>query len=483
MKVRIEINGRPTLVEEGRDVLSTCLAQGIDVPHFCWHDALGSVGACRLCAVRVHDGPDDETGRIDMSCMVPAAEGVRIAVDDVEATAMRRHVIEWLMVNHPHDCAVCEEGGSCHLQDMTVLSGHHTRRYRFSKRTHRNQWLGPLLTHEMNRCIACYRCTRFYRGYAGARDLDVFGAHDRVYFGRAEDGVLESPFAGNLAEICPTGVFNDKHWSQNYARKWDMMATPSVCPHCSVGCNLFVAERHGRVRRVQNRYHGDINGHFLCDRGRFGPHFTTAPARLGGASMDGAPADDADAINAARAAVAEGAVGIGSPRASLEGNLALARLVGPRRFFAGVASGEAHLVRRMAAHLSTGHARAATLKDIERADAALVLGEDLTGTAPRAGLALRQAARNAARELATAKGVPAWLDNAVRNAGEGRRSPIACVTPLPDALDDVASFALRRAPGEIAAFGEAVAAALRGEDAEADARAIADALPGRRGRS
>ena len=159
-----------------------------EIPHFCWHDALGSVGACRLCAVRVHDGPEDAVGRIEMACMTPVAEGQRVSVADPEAAEMRKHVIEWLMRSHPHDCAVCEEGGACHLQDMTVASGHHARRYDGPKRTHRNQDLGPLLTHEMNRCIACYRCTRFYRGYAGGRDLDVMGAHDRVYFGRYEDG-------------------------------------------------------------------------------------------------------------------------------------------------------------------------------------------------------------------------------------------------------------------------------------------------------
>ncbi len=476
MRVRIAIDGREHLVEEGRDLLTTCLSEGIDLPHFCWHGALGSVGACRLCAVRVHDGPDDAAGRIDMACMVPAAEGQRVAVADGEAATFRARVIEWLMANHPHDCAVCEEGGACHLQDMTVLVGHHRRRYRFSKRTHRNQWLGPLLTHEMNRCIACYRCTRFYRGYAGGRDLDVFGAHDRVYFGRAEDGVLESPFAGNLAEVCPTGVFNDRGWSRGYARKWDMMASPSVCPHCSVGCNLFLAERHGVVRRVQNRYHGAINGHFLCDRGRFGPLFVSSSARLVAPLVDGAGADEADAVAAARAAIAEGAVGIGSPRASLEGNFALRRLVGPDRFFAGVTDGQARLHRRMAAILSAGPGRIATLSDMERADAVLVLGEDLTGTAPRAALALRQTARNAARALAAEKGVPSWLDNAVRYAGEGRPTPFILAASVPDPLEAVATAVVLRPPDGIAAFGRAVAAALRGEDAPDEARAAADAL-------
>src|SRR3546814_8083706 len=102
------------------------------------------------------------------------------------------------MTNHPHDCAICDEGGSCHLQDMTVMSGHNYRRFRFNKRTYQNQYLGPFLNHEMNRCIHCYRCVRFYKDYAGGTDLDAMGAHNHVYFGRSEDGVLENEFSGNL---------------------------------------------------------------------------------------------------------------------------------------------------------------------------------------------------------------------------------------------------------------------------------------------
>ncbi|MDT8854177.1 NADH-quinone oxidoreductase subunit NuoG [Paracoccaceae bacterium Fryx2] len=475
MTVKITINGREVEAEAGRDLLSTCLEQGVEVPHFCWHGDLGSVGACRLCAVRVFDGPQDTVGRIEMSCMTPVRDGQRVEVADPDAARFRAHVIEWLMLNHPHDCAVCEEGGACHLQDMTVATGHRNRRSDAPKRTHRNQDLGPLLTHEMNRCIACYRCVRFYRDYAGGTDLDVFGAHDRVYFGRATDGVLESPFAGNLAEICPTGVFNDKGWSQKYARRWDMAATPAICPHCAAGCNITLYERHGTLRQVQNRYHGALNGSFLCDRGRFGPLFADA-ARISVPRLGGAAVAPEAALEAARALV-PGACGVGSPRASLEANFALRRLVGAGRFFAGVSDAEAALVRRMAAVLVAGPARIASMKDIETADAALVLGEDLTGTAPRAALALRQASRGASRALAAEKGVPGWQDAAVRVAGEGRLSPVTLVTPLPDALDDIARPALRRTPAQVAEFGFAVAAALRGEPvADAEALATATAL-------
>ena len=130
------------------------------------------------------------------------------------------------MTNHPHDCPICDEGGECHLQDMTVMTGHNQRTYRFNKRTYRNQDLGPFVSHEMNRCIQCYRCVRFYRDYAGGKDFNVFGSRNRTYFGRVEDGTLESPFSGNLVEICPTGVFTDKTEKAHYTRKWDLQTAP-----------------------------------------------------------------------------------------------------------------------------------------------------------------------------------------------------------------------------------------------------------------
>src|SRR4030095_13205258 len=115
-----------------------------------------------------------------------------------------------MMTNHPHDCPVCEEGGHCHLQDMTVMTGHHNRAYHYTKRTHQNQELGPFLHHEMNRCIACYRCVRFYNDYAGGKDLGVFGTAANVYFGRERPGTTATEYSGNLTEGSPTGVFTDR---------------------------------------------------------------------------------------------------------------------------------------------------------------------------------------------------------------------------------------------------------------------------------
>jgi NADH-quinone oxidoreductase subunit G len=178
------IDNRPYEFKEGQNLLHTCIALGMDLPYFCWHPALHSVGACRQCAVKLLRDENDSHGMIVMSCMTPAKDGMRISIDDPEARRMRSGVIEFLMANHPHDCPICDEGGECHLQDMTVMTGHAYREHRFKKNgPHRNQNLGPFVNHEMNRCIACFRCVRFFtRDYAGGRDLGRFRLRRRPVF-------------------------------------------------------------------------------------------------------------------------------------------------------------------------------------------------------------------------------------------------------------------------------------------------------------
>src|SRR5690606_33154910 len=119
-----------------------------------------------------------------------------------------------------------------------------------------------------------------YRDFAGGTDLHAFALRDTVFFGRAEDGTLENEFSGNLVEICPTGVFTDKTLRQHYTRKWDLTFAPSICPHCALGCNISPAERYGSLRRIVNRYNSEVNGYFLCDRGRFGYEFANSPQRI-----------------------------------------------------------------------------------------------------------------------------------------------------------------------------------------------------------
>jgi NADH-quinone oxidoreductase subunit G len=407
--------------EPEQNLLAACLSAQLDIPYFCWHPALGAVGSCRQCAVKIFDGPADTTGRIVMACMSKPAPSMRIAINDAEAADFREAVIEMVLTGHPHDCPVCEVGGECHLQDMTVLTGHHARRYRYPKRTHLNQNLGPFIRHEMNRCIGCYRCTRFYREYAGGDDFGVFGANRNIYFGREADGVLQSNFAGNLTEVCPTGVFVDKPFSAQFRRKWDLRATPSVCPHCAVGCNITVQERAGTLRRVVNRVNPTLNGYFICDRGRFGTGFVNSPERLKSSHERGGQALSASAAQARLAAMLrEGdVIGIGSPRASVEANFALHKIVGAANFFAGFSSFDAAALQTALAVLQ--QVRPATLAEAEQADGFLILGDDPALVAPRLALALRQAARQAAsvaNAFITATNGPGWLNSVAQAAGQ-----------------------------------------------------------------
>jgi NADH-quinone oxidoreductase subunit G len=457
----VYVDNKPCQMNPEENLLHGCVSQGLNLPYFCWHPALGSVGACRQCAVKLFKDEHDAEGKIVMSCMTPAAEGTRISIADPEATAFRAGVIEGLMLNHPHDCPVCDEGGECHLQDMTVMTGHDYRRYEFDKRTFRNQDLGPLVNHEANRCIQCYRCVRYYRDYAGGKDLNAFATRNTVFFGRTEDGVLENEFSGNLVEICPTGVFTDKTLKHHYARKWDQQFAPSVCVHCALGCNIDAGERYGTLRRIVNRYNHHVNGYFLCDRGRFGYEFVNSERRLRQPLLNGTPVSVAAArLHVEERAAGDTVIGIGSPRASLEANFALRTLVGPDQFYSGMADAEATLARRMIEILRRGPMRTPTLREIEECDAVFVLGEDLTSVAPRMALSLRQSVRQQPMEIARQSNVPLWMDHGVRDALQDSKGPLYIATPYATRLDEVATATFRGAPDDLARLGFAVAHAL-----------------------
>ena len=468
----IFVDGRSYDVDGSDNLLRACLSLGLDIPYFCWHPALGSVGACRACAVKQYANADDKRGRIVMSCMTPSTDNTFISIDDDEAKAFRKSVVEWLMTNHPHDCPVCEEGGHCHLQDMTVMTGHNKRRYRFTKRTHQNQDLGPFINHEMNRCIACYRCDRYYKDYAGGQDFGVYGAHDNLYFGRETDGVFESEFSGNLIEVCPTGVFTDRTHSDRYNRKWDMQFAPSVCQQCSVGCNISPGERYGELRRIENRYHGEINHYFLCDRGRFGHGYVNRkdrprqPWHILGETKKLLTVDEALDSAASALRGCKRVIGIGSPRASLEANFALRQCVGEANFFTGINGAEQALIQLVQQILEKTPARIPALREMEEADAVFVLGEDVTQTAPRVALALRQAVKNKGLQLAADNKISHWQAAGVKDVAQTEKSPLFITSFADTRLDDIAEQCWKAPADDMARLGFAVAHLL---DAEAPA--------------
>ena len=398
---RLIIDDQEILVPEGTKVIEAAERLGIMIPRFCYHPALGSVGACRVCAVKFLEGPHKG---VDMSCMVEVKEGMVVSTTDEEAVQFRRYVIEWLMLNHPLDCPVCDEGGHCLLQDETVSGGHGIRRYPGKKRTYFDQDLGPFVQHEMNRCIHCFRCKRFYQEFAGYRDLGALQIANREYFGRFESGRLESPFSGNLIDVCPTGVYTAKP-ARFKGRRWNFERGPSLCLHCSLGCNTTGSARYREVVRQEARINERVNGHFICDRGRFGFDFVNHPDRPRRARVRDQEVALKKGIQAAaetlerigREAGSESVLCLGSARCSLETQAALMRLCrlsnwpNPQFF---VDSATLKKVKSAVARLD--ERLAVSMRQVEDADFVLSLGADPVNEAPMLALAMRQAQRKGA---------------------------------------------------------------------------------------
>ena len=399
---KLIIDDRKIEVALGVKVIDAAEQAGIMIPRFCYHPALGAVGACRMCAVKFLDGP---VRGLQMSCMVEAKDGMVVSSTDDEAVDFRRFVIELLMLNHPHDCPVCDEGGQCLLQDETVSGGHAMRRYIGKKRTHRDQYLGELVQHEMNRCIHCYRCKRFYQDFCGYRDFGVMGIANRTYFGRYSDGQFENPFSGNLIDLCPTGVLTDKP-ARFKGRRWDFQRAPSLCIHCSLGCHTIVSARYRELIRVEAGYNEHINGHFICDRGRFGFAFANHPDRPRQALIHGSAVAYEEAIRtvADRLSTISKSAGPNAIACAASSRSSVENLMG-LKFLAHELSWRSpcyFMDRLQQDKVSAAVGRldpnmTISLREVEHADAILVLDADPIQDAPMLALAMRQAHRAGAK--------------------------------------------------------------------------------------
>ncbi|QJC30549.1 NADH-quinone oxidoreductase subunit NuoG [Enterobacteriaceae endosymbiont of Neohaemonia nigricornis] len=441
--VNIIIEGKSYHVNKKDNLLKICLELGYNLPYFCWHPRLGSVGSCRQCAIKQYDNISDNIGHIVMSCMSAPIEGMRFSIYDIETREFRKSIIEFMMINHPHDCPVCDEGGNCHLQDMTIMTQHTNRRYNFPKKIYANQYLGPFISHNMNRCIKCYRCVRFYKDYAQGTDLDVFGANNNIFFGRYTDGILQNNFSGNLIEVCPTGVFTDKINSKYYTRKWDLQYAPSVCQNCSLGCNLYIGERYGNLSSIHNRFHEKINHYFLCDKGYFGYdyiHNKNNPINviLHSSNNNIIHVQEHQIIPIIINILnkSKNIIGIGSPRASIESNVILKKLVGSQNFYSGISYTEQKQMNYFINILKNKKIHHPTLSEIENYDAIFIIGEDISVTSPRTALAVRQAIKNNINK----NNIHNWHANALLNANFNHKNPLFITSLDTTNLDDISLF-------------------------------------------
>src|SRR5215203_2829552 len=260
--VNLTIEGRPVTVPEGTSILEAAKTAGILIPHYCYHPSLPIPGVCRMCLVEVEKAP-----KLAPSCATSVAEGQVVRVHTERALEARKGVLEFLLINHPLDCPICDQSGECELQDYTYQEGRADSRYRDPKRFNPVEDFGGDVLYVPNRCILCTRCVRFMDDVAGDAVLNVSERGDRALIGKFEGRDLTHPWAANVIDLCPVGALLSKDFL-NKARAWELDRSASICPNCTQGCNIMTEVRDNAVARFKPRPNDDVNKYFMCDYGR-----------------------------------------------------------------------------------------------------------------------------------------------------------------------------------------------------------------------
>ncbi|MGZ5650006.1 MAG: NADH-quinone oxidoreductase subunit NuoG, partial [Usitatibacter sp.] len=272
--INLEIDGRPVQVDNGASVMDAANKLGIFVPHFCYHKKLSIAANCRMCLVQVDKAPKPMP-----ACATPATEGMKAFTHSDAAIQAQKGVMEFLLINHPLDCPICDQGGECQLQDLAVGYGGSSSRYREPKRVVVNKNLGPLIATDMTRCIHCTRCVRFGQEIAGVMELGMAGRgeHSEIlsFVGRAVDSEL----SGNMIDICPVGALTSKPFRFS-ARAWELSRRKSVSAHDSLGSNLIVQCKQEQVMRVLPLENDAVNEVWISDRDRFAYNGLNSEERL-----------------------------------------------------------------------------------------------------------------------------------------------------------------------------------------------------------
>ena len=274
-RVSVTINGQTVKTEKGRLLIDVAEQMGIFIPRFCYHPGMKSVAVCRMCLVRV-----EGQGKLLPACATPVAD--EMVVDTVEETAVdaQRGMLEFLLINHPLDCPICDRAGECPLQDQTYAHGPGSTRYVEPKRTYEKALeISDLVVLDRERCVLCWRCVRFSDEIAGDRFIQLVdrGAGTQILTFNEEP--FDSYFSGNTIQICPVGALTSKPY-RFVSRPWDLETAPSVCTYCSVGCPITNESRFGKMVRVQALPNEQVNDFWMCDKGRFAYHHVSAEDRL-----------------------------------------------------------------------------------------------------------------------------------------------------------------------------------------------------------
>jgi NADH-quinone oxidoreductase subunit G len=472
-EVTITIDGREVPAIEGEMLHDAARKGDVEIPFFCYEPKLGEpVGACRMCLVEIEGIP-----KLQTSCSTPVREGMVVNTRTEQVKEAQSAVVEFLLVNHPLDCPVCDKGGECPLQDISYGWGPGKSRVIDEKRHFEKPIeLSPLVAIDRERCILCYRCVRFSQEISEDSQLQLLERGDRTYVGTFDDRPYVAPFHGNITDICPVGALTSYTYRFR-ARPWDIEQGGSVCTLCPSQCNVSFTVRDEKVKRVVTRDNAEVDDGWLCDRGRYGFEMFDAPERIRGPRLKGgtevgwetAIAKVAEGLRAAsggrrgrsspdnsgerpeRTTPASSAVAAIVGDASNEEGFLLQRLVrealGSPHIDSRPSRGpEAEVLRRLAEPSIS-----AKVRDIDEADAILVLGTDPLHSSPILDLRVRKAIRRNGARLAVA-------------------------TERPTALDGGAEAVFRYAPHGATSFLIGLAGALRDDTGEAPEGEIAEVL-------
>ncbi|MFA6600527.1 MAG: 2Fe-2S iron-sulfur cluster-binding protein [Candidatus Omnitrophota bacterium] len=273
---KLTIDGKEIEVPKGTKIIEAAKSLGIDIPFYCYHPGLSISGNCRMCLVEV-----EKTPKLQIACHTEVQEGMVVRTETPKVRETRKHILEFLLVNHPVDCPVCDQAGECWLQDFYMNYGAYESRLDENKvKKHKAVSIGPTVMLDSERCILCSRCVRFLDEVTKTSELGIFNRGDRAEIGLFPGKELNNPYSGNIVDLCPVGALTDKDFRFK-ARVWYLRGKPSICHGCARGCSIEVQRCEGRphhgggdrVMRIKPRFHPDINQWWICDEGRYGYKF------------------------------------------------------------------------------------------------------------------------------------------------------------------------------------------------------------------
>jgi NADH-quinone oxidoreductase subunit G len=398
MPLEIEIDGQKLEVPDGSTVMDAARQAGIYVPHFCYHRKLSIAANCRMCLVQVEKAPKPLP-----ACATPVTNGMKVMTHSEQAVTAQKGVMEFLLINHPLDCPICDQGGECQLQDLAVGYGASGSQYEEDKRVVVNKNLGPLISTDMTRCIHCTRCVRFGQEIAGVMELGMIGRGEHSEIITFVGKTVDSELSGNMIDLCPVGALTSKPFRYS-ARTWELTRRPSVSPHCGLGSNLTLQVKQNRVMRALPQENDAINECWISDKDRFSYEALNSDQRLarpmlkqGGAwkEVDWQTALDFIATKLKRIAAASGPQSIGAlatPHQTVEELYLLQKVV------RGLGSGNVDFRLRQTDFGADGKLTGApwlgmTIAEVSQLDSVLVVGSTLRKDHPLLANRLRQSAK------------------------------------------------------------------------------------------